>query len=347
VGFFGGLLVRLGYGERPLSDREKGLTEARLHEIGRGILEAEARALDEAASALDPAFVHAVEAIARCDGRLVVTGMGKAGFIARKISATFASTGTPSLFLHPADALHGDLGRITAADVVLALSHSGETEEMVRLVGPLRRVGAKVLAITATRDSSLARMADLVLPMGRVPEAGHGLAPTTSTTVMLGLGDALAMALLELRGFSEDDFLAFHPGGSLGRKNMRVYEVMRSGDMLPIVRPHDTLADVIAVMTKTKGRPGASTIVGDDGALVGMFTDGDLRRLLEMGRFEPNAEVATVMTEDPKCARPDQPVLEAASLLRKYRVDQVPVVDDDHRPVGLLDVQELLALRFL
>ena len=326
---------------------EAPLTAVQLREIGRAVLGDEAAALQEAAAKLDPTFAEAVHTIVECEGRLVVTGMGKAGFIARKISATFSSTGTPSLFLHPADALHGDLGRITASDVVLALSHSGETEEVIRLIDPLRRVGAKVLAVTASRSSSLGKIADMILEMGLHTEAGHGLAPTTSTTVMLGLGDALAMAVLRVRGFTDDDFLAFHPGGAIGRRNMRVHEIMRAGEMLPTARPTDSLAHVIAVMTKTKGRPGASTIVGDDGGLVGMFTDGDLRRLLEVGAFEPGAPVETVMTKDPKFAKPDQPVTEAATLMRSYRVDQVPVVDDAGRPVGLLDVQELLALRFL
>lgn len=315
--------------------------------LGRKVLTEEAEALAALAAKLDGRFEEAVSLIMACKSRLVVTGMGKAGFVAQKISATFASTGTPSLFLHPADALHGDLGRITATDVLLAFSASGETEELVRLIGPVKRVGARVVAITAEATSSLGRGADLVLEVGRHREVGNGLAPTTSTAVMLGLGDALAMAVLEVRGFTEDQFALYHPGGSLGRKLMRVKEVMRQGEMLPIVRRTRTLREVIAVMTKTPGRPGAAAVVDARGKLVGMFTDGDLRRLLESGFDGLGRPIHEVMCLNPKTVSPNATVVEAAGLLREYRVDQVPVVDEDHRPIGLLDVQDLLALRFL
>jgi len=285
--------------------------------------------------------------VVRCPGRLVVSGMGKAGFIAQKVSATFASTGTPSLFLHPADALHGDLGRITADDVLLALSHSGETEEMLRLIGPVKRVGARVLAITAESTSSLGKLADLTLEIGRQREVGSGLAPTTSTTVMLALGDALAVAASEVRGFSDAQFHAFHPAGSLGRKLMRVSDVMRSGEMVPVVSHDATVRDALSVMTETPGRPGAAMIVDKKKKLIGLFTDGDLRRWLETGDGGLDARLSVAMCRDPRTVRPDQPVTEAASLLREHHVDQVPVVDDRHRPIGLLDVQDLLTLRFL
>lgn len=311
------------------------------------MLEEEARAVQEAASRLNGDFTEAARSIARCKGRLVVSGMGKANFVAQKISATFASTGTPSLFLHPADALHGDLGRITKKDVLLGLSHSGETEEMLRLLGPVRHVGARVLAITASKSSSLGQGADLTLEMGRWEEAGSGLAPTTSTTVMLALGDALAMAVLKLRGFTADDFRQFHPAGALGRQLMRVEDVMRRGPMLPKVRQRAPLSEVIAVMTGTPGRPGAATVVGRTGKLVGMFTDGDLRRLMDAGTFDLTTLVEEVMCARPKTVRPDQAVTEAAAVLRAHHVDQVPVVDDRGRPVGLLDVQDLLTQRFL
>lgn len=318
-----------------------------MRSIGRAVLSEEAAALSALAEKLDDRFDRAVAMIAECRGRLVVSGMGKAGFVAQKISATFASTGTPSLFLHPADALHGDLGRITADDVLLGLSYSGETEEMVRLIGPVKRVGARVLVITAEVGCALARDADLVLELGRHKEAGNGLAPTTSTAVMLGLGDALAMAVLDVRGFSEEQFHLYHPGGSLGRKLMRVEDVMRKGDMLPIVKKRTPLRDVIAVMTKTPGRPGAATVIDRRGRLTGLFTDGDLRRLLEKGDENLDRAVDEVMCANPKTVAPSCTVTEAAALLREYRVDQVPVVDEQHRPIGLLDVQDLLALRFL
>ena len=314
--------------------------------MGAAVLNRGAEALVHAAEGLDRSFVEAVRTIASCEGRLVVTGMGKAGFVAQKISATFASTGTPSLFLHPADALHGDLGRIRASDVVVALSHSGETAEMVRLIDPVHRVGAKVLAITADRDSSLGRRADFALEIGHHEEAGNGLAPTTSTTVMLGVGDALAMAVLQVRGFTADDFRVYHPGGTLGRRLMRVDEVMRKDGMLPVVKTTTRLKRVIAVMTETRGRPGAATVVDSKGRLAGLFTDGDLRRLLESDAFDPEMSVSRAMNREPKTVRPDQQLVEAAELLRRYHVDQVPVVDDRNRPVGLLDVQDLLEMRF-
>ena len=304
----------------------------------------EAKAVAEAGAKLDGDFSRATKVIGECAGRLVVTGMGKANFVAQKISATFASTGTPSLFLHPADALHGDLGRLTSADVVLALSHSGETEELTRLIPAVKAMGATVLAMTASKRSSLGRAADLTLEMGRWDEAGTGLAPTTSTTVMLALGDALAMVVLQMRGFTEDDFKLFHPAGALGRRLMCVEDVMRQGDMLPIVKPTATIAEVISVMTSTPGRPGATTIVGARKKLVGMFTDGDLRRLMETGACALDAEIATVMTASPKTISPTQRITEAAEVMRRHHIDQVPVVDDRHRPVGLLDVQDLLAL---
>lgn len=327
--------------------RASNLSDAALKKLGQCVLTDEAAALREAADRLSPTFARAVRLIEKCRGRLVVSGMGKAGFVAQKISATFASTGTPSLFLHPADALHGDLGRITDADVLLALSHSGETEEVVRLIGPAKRVGAEVIAVTADSNSALGRLADLSLEMGHHEESGHGLAPTTSTTVMLGLGDALAMAVLRVRGFTDDAFYLNHPAGSLGRRLMRVSEIMRQGEMMPIVRRGACLAEVIAVMTKTPGRPGAAIVVDNHRKLTGMFTDGDLRRLVETGELVLDCLVGTVMTADPKTIRPDHPVREAAQLMREHRIDQVPVVDEKLRPIGLLDVQDLLSLRFL
>lgn len=313
---------------------------------GRAVLEAEATALGALAEGLDDTFARAVEQVVACRGRLVVSGMGKAGFVAQKISATLASTGTPSLFLHPADALHGDLGRITAEDVVLLLSHSGETAEVVRLVGPVKRVGAPIVAMTAEATSSLGRQADLTLAIGRQIEAGNGLAPTTSTTVMLALGDALAVAVADVRGFSAEQFHQFHPAGALGRQLMRVREVMRQGDMVPFVRRGATVRDALHVMTKTPGRPGAAMMVDARRRLLGLFTDGDLRRFIEDGSRGLDTPLALVMCRGPRTVTTEQAVGEAAALLREFHVDQVPVVDVEGRAVGLLDVQDLLALRF-
>jgi arabinose-5-phosphate isomerase len=313
---------------------------------GRAVMQAEARAVNALGRALDGSFAAAVELIVRGRGRLVVSGMGKAGFIAQKISATFASTGTPSLFLHPADALHGDLGRIAAGDVLMALSHSGETAEVVRLIGPAKRVGARVLAVTAEAGCTLSRLADLTLVMGRQIEAGNGLAPTTSTTVMMALGDALAVAVLEHRGFSVEQFHQFHPAGALGRQLMRVREVMRQGDMLPRVGAKATVRDALRIMTTTPGRPGAAMMLDGRGRLLGLFTDGDLRRHVERGLDGLDTPLSAVMCADPRTVSADQTLGEAAAVLSEHHVDQVPVVDAKGRAVGLLDVQDLLALRF-
>ncbi|MBK8013716.1 MAG: KpsF/GutQ family sugar-phosphate isomerase [Deltaproteobacteria bacterium] len=327
--------------------RRRRLSETKIVELGRRVVADEAKALREASRTLDSDFARATIAIADCSGRLVVAGMGKANFVAQKISSTFASTGTPSLFLHPADALHGDLGRLSNGDVVLVLSHSGETDEIIRLLESVQEMKATTLAITGSKASTLGRMAQITIEMGRWKEAGTGLAPTTSTTVMLGLGDALAMAVLELKGFTEDSFRLFHPGGALGRQLMRVRDVMRQGPHLPKATPRATLSEVIAIMTRTPGRPGATTVVGAGGRLVGMFTDGDLRRMLETGDVDLRQRIGELMSASPKVVRPDDHVRMASKLMRAHKIDQVPVVDERGRPVGLLDVQDLLAQRLL
>jgi arabinose-5-phosphate isomerase len=328
-------------------ERPAELDASQLIALGKSVLEDEATAVREAARRLSGDFAEAARLIATSKGRLVVSGMGKAGFVAQKISATFASTGTPSLFLHPADALHGDIGRLMDKDVLLAISHSGETEELVRLLEPAKQMGATVLAMTAAKSSTLGRAADFTLEMGRWEETGTGLAPTTSTTVMLALGDALAVAVLKLRGFTEEEFRQYHPAGALARRLMRVADVMRQGEMLPKVKSSARLSEVIAVMTNTPGRPGAAAIVDASGKLVGLFTDGDLRRLVEQGTFDPRARAGEVMTKNPKTVLPTSYVTDAAQVLRQFSIDQVPVVDARGRPVGLLDVQDLLAMRFI
>jgi arabinose-5-phosphate isomerase len=284
---------------------------------------------------------------------VVTTGIGKAGIIARKLGATLASTGTPADYLHPAEARHGDLGRVTRQDVVLALSNSGMTAEILQLVGPLKDIGVPLIVITADASAPLARHADVVLDYGRVTEACPlGLAPTTSTTVMLALGDALAMAVLSERRFSPAEFARFHPGGDLGRSLMRVDEVMRKGEALPLVPAGSSLAQAVERMTSTPGRPGAVLVVAADGRFAGFYTDGDLRRSLLRARETNNFDmlarpVDEVMTAAPISVRPDQLVGEARRLLLERQIDQLPVVDGDGRPVGLLDVQDLLAIRDL
>ena len=296
---------------------------------------------------LGDSFVQAVDLVLGCQGMVVVSGMGKAGLVGAKISATLASTGTPSLSLHPAEALHGDLGRIRAQDLLVCLSNSGETAEIRALIPAARRIGAGVLALTGEPDSALGRLADCVLSIGRVPEACPlGLAPTASTSAMLALGDALAIVVQQERGFSREDYARYHPAGSLGRRLMRVAEVMRKGEQLPLVACGTPLSEVLMTTSRTPGRPGAALVVDPDGRLAGIFTDGDLRRVLETGGPSRLAEaVDGHMGRDPKSVGPDQLVEEAARLLREFRIVQVPVVDGEGRPVGLLDVQEILDVR--
>ncbi len=297
---------------------------------------------------LDESFAAAVRAILSCKGRIVVTGMGKPGFVAQKISATLASTGTPSLYVHPAEAAHGDLGRIAKDDLVIALSNSGETDEILRLIPSLRKIGARIVAVTRDRSNPLARGADLVLAIGDVDEAcPMGLAPTASTAVLLAVGDALAMTVLQNRPFDREEYALYHPGGKLGRGLMKVSEIMRQGASNPVVRENQPLSAAVAVMTETPGRPGATAVVDASGRLTGIFTDGDLRRLVEHGETDFARPVSSAMGKNPRSVRPDALVVDAARVLRQARIDQVPVVDRDGRPVGLLDVQDLLAAKIL
>lgn len=290
------------------------------------------------------AFDSAVLAILKCAGQTVVTGMGKAGLVGQKVSATLASTGTPSFFLHPAEALHGDLGRVRPGDVVVALSNSGETSEVNHVMGAVKKLGVQVIGVTGGPESTLGQHSDVLLDIGRVDEAcPMKLAPTASTTVMLALGDALAMAVLEERGFGPRDYARFHPAGSLGRRLLRVDEVMRKGEALPLVRAGLTVAEALIQTSKTKGRPGASLVVDGAGALAGIFTDGDLRRLLEGGSFERlNQPIDDFMARAPKVLAPDDLAVDAHRLLRENRIDMAPVVDANRHPVGLIDVQDLI-----
>ncbi|MEZ6002878.1 MAG: KpsF/GutQ family sugar-phosphate isomerase [Planctomycetota bacterium] len=309
------------------------------------VIRCEAKTIARLEERLGEGFDQAVDKVLACEGQVVVTGMGKAGLVGQKLSATLASTGTPSFFLHPAEALHGDLGRIRPADLVLALSNSGETEEITRLVPMARKIGAGILAMTGRPASSLGRLADAVLDIGPIEEAGSTmkLAPTASTAAMLALGDALALVVCEERGFDHEDFARFHPGGSLGRRLMRIDEVMRKADALPLVTPDLTIAQVLIQTSKTPGRPGAALVIDEHGKLAGIFTDGDLRRVLEgEDRSVLDHPVHQHMGRNPKTLSPDQLVEEAHHLLRQYRIDQAPVVDAERRPVGLIDVQDLL-----
>src|SRR5712672_1963480 len=332
---------------RRLSSVPKPPPKQDIVDYAREVVRAEAEAVAQLAARINGGFGRAVEMVLACAGRVVVTGMGKPGFIAQKISATFASTGTPSLYLHPAEALHGDLGRLVPGDMVLALSNSGETDEIVRLLPAIRRLGAPIVAMTSGPRNSLADRADAVLEIGPVPEACPlGLAPTASTVALLALGDALAMTVLHRRGFSPEQFAELHPAGALGKRLLRVREVMRTGAANPTVSKDASLRETAAVMSSV-GRPGAASVVDDAGKLVGIFTDGDLRRLVQQDDVDFTRPVAGVMGRNPRTVSPDDLAVTAAEILREGQIDQLPVVDSDGRPVGLLDVQDLLSARLL
>lgn len=310
------------------------------------VIRMEARTIEGLIPRLDGSFDEAVERLLACRGLVIVTGMGKAGLVGAKLSATLASTGTPSIALHPAEAMHGDLGRIRPDDVVLALTNSGESGELKSLLPHVRRIGAAIVTITGEPDSSIAKLSDAVLDLGRVDEACPlGLAPTASTSAMMALGDALAMVVLAERGFSREDFARYHPAGSLGRRLMKVREIMRTGSELPLVPLGTPVVQVILTMSRTAGRPGAALIVEGDGRLAGIFTDGDLRRLLERGSAQLEQPVDACMGRAPKTVSPEALVDEAEHLLRAHRIDQIAVVDAQGRAVGLLDVQDLLDTR--
>jgi arabinose-5-phosphate isomerase len=311
------------------------------------VIRLEARTIAGLEGRLGEGFLRAVDMVLACEGLVVVAGVGKAGLVGQKISATLASTGTPSLYLHPTEALHGDLGRIRARDLLFAVSNSGESSETNALIAPARKLGSKILAMTGATDSTLGRLSDCVLDIGPVEEAcPMKLAPTASTSAMLALGDALAMVVLQERSFGREDYALFHPAGILGRKLMRVAEVMRKGEQLPIAKSGSSLREVVLVMNRTPGRPGAALVVDASGRLAGIFTHGDLARLLEDGgALDMRAPVDEFMGKNPKTISEDRLVEEAQRLLAAHRIDQIPVIDAERRPVGLLDVQDLLDVR--
>lgn len=317
---------------------------------GRSILDAEARAITQLGQILDDQFDQAVQLIIDrpLSSRFVVAGMGKASFISMKFAATLSSIGIPAFFLHPADAVHGDLGRCTAEDIIVIFSNSGETPEILRLIPIVKGIGAKIVAITASGDSSLGRYADICIKLGKIDEAGPlGLAPTTTTTAMLALSDALAMTAVQLKGFSREEFARFHPGGNLGRSLMTVREIMRSGDSHCVVSQSLSAKEAIHRITETKGRPGAAAIVDEAGKLLGVFTDGNLRRSIENGIDFLPAPIGNVMSLNPKAVKADQLAQEISRIMKETKVDQVIVVDDDNKPIGLVDIQDLLAHGFV
>ena len=313
-------------------------------DYAREVLKTEAQAVRKVAEVLDEGFLRALELVTGCRGKVILTGMGKAGIIAQKISSTLASTGTPSLFIHPAEARHGDLGRITDSDVVIMLSNSGATEEVVNLISPVKRIGAKIIAVTASDKSPLGGNCDVLLAIGDIEEACPlKLAPSASTTAMLALGDALALSALHRRTengtFGIEDYAAFHPGGALGRSLMKVNEVMRTGDAAPVVREDTPVLD--AILAITKARAGAAVVVDSKGVMAGIFTDGDLRRYVQKEHDIRKDLIADAMVRSPMSARGDMLVAEALSILRKHKIGELPVVDESGKPLGVVNLKDI------
>ena len=313
-------------------------------DYARTVLSTEASAITQVAATLAEEFCHAVEVLLNCPGRVVVMGVGKAGIIGQKVSATLASTGTPSHWMHPTEARHGDLGRVVKEDVVLALSNSGESDEMLWVIPSLKRIGARIIAITGRATSALGMHSDIVLEMGNIEEACPlGLAPSASTTAMLAIGDALALTVLRRRNFTKEEYAFYHPGGELGRRLLSVAKVMRIGDMNPIVADDATMHEALRAMTETRGSPGAAIMVDQDGRLSGIITDGDVRRRLLSGDQDfLLGPVRRVMTRSPKHISQDALASEALRMMREAKVDQLPVTDDQGMAVGIIDVQDLL-----
>jgi len=306
------------------------------------VLEIEAEAIKDLKKRINKDFKKAIDLILKSSGRVVVSGMGKTGIIAQKLSATLASTGTPSLFLHLAEAVHGDLGRVTSEDIVIIISYSGQGEEIRQLLPLLKKLGSKIIAFTGNKKSILAEHADVVLDVSIKKEACPlGLAPTASTTATLAMADALAILLLELKRFKEEDFAFYHPGGMLGKRLLlKVEEIMRKGKSVALVKENEKISQVLLKITQA--RAGSATVIDERGRIKGIFTDGDLRRHLEKDPALTKREVKEVMTKNPIVVRENMLAVEAGRILREKRIDEVPVIDKDKKVVGLLDIQDLL-----
>lgn len=316
-------------------------TDARVLARARRTLEMEADAIRRIAPRLGRAFLRAVGILADCRGKVVLVGVGKSGLIAKKVAATLSSTGTPAVFLHATEAAHGDLGIVTPEDAVLALSASGETEEILRLLPAMARIGVPIVAITRERDSRLAAASAVVLLTGRAREACPlGLAPTTSSTAALALGDALAMALLERRGFGEEDFARLHPGGKLGTKWLRVGDLMHRGEELPVVREETPLLRAVYVMSSRK--LGVAAVVDGRGRLLGVLTDGDLRRMIERGVDFAGSTAGAVMTRTPVCVAEEEYGVAALRLMESRSITALLVTGRDRRLRGLVHLHDLL-----
>jgi len=316
-------------------------------ETGRRVLQIEARAIQDVMGRLDGAFERAVELLFGCKGRVAVTGMGKSGIVGRKISATLSSTGTPSFFLHPAEALHGDLGMLARGDAMLAVSYGGETREIIALLDAMKRLEIRLVALTGNAKSTIAKASDVVLDVSVNEEAcSLNLAPTASTTVAMAVGDALAVALLEKRDFRHDDFAALHPAGSLGKRLLRVDKLMHAGEKLPRVGPNTAMADAFHEMSAKK--LGMTTVVNADGTLAGILTDGDLRRLMEKhGGAVVEMKLADCMTRNPQTIGPEVLASEALTLMEKRRITSVIVVDGQRKVLGVVHLHDLWGLQLV
>ena len=325
----------------------QGFDGARALALAAQTFDIEARALQALGSRQGEGFVRAVQAMLACRGRTIVMGMGKSGHVGRKIASTLASTGTPAFFVHPAEASHGDLGMVTAGDVVLAISNSGESDELAALLPALRRLSVTLVAMTGKPQSALARHADIVLSSAVDQEACPlNLAPTASTTAQMALGDALAVALLDARGFVEADFARSHPGGSLGRKLlMHVRDLMRSGDALPLVAPTASMSQMLREMS-AKGL-GFTAVADADGQVLGIFTDGDLRRLIERGAELLPLTAQEVMHRSPRLVREDALAVDAAGLMEQHRITSVIVVNEAGRITGALNSNDLMRAKVI
>jgi len=318
-----------------------------IRRLAERVLRLEAEAILGLIPKLDASFERAVELLRRCAGRVIVTGMGKSGLVGRKIAATLASTGTPAYFLHPAEGVHGDIGMVARGDVVLALSNSGETDEVLAVLPPLKRLGVPIVLLTGNPTSTLARQCEVVLDVS-VPEEAcpMNLAPTSSTTAALAVGDALAMVLLELRGLRPEDYAALHPRGTLGwRALFRVADLMLTGEAVPLVGQTTPLRDVIVEMTKK--RKGVTTVVDAAGRLVGVITDGDLRRLHLSGPPIDALSAGEVATREPKTIRGDDLAAKALEVMETWQITSLVIVDGESRPIGLLHMHDILRAKIV
>jgi arabinose-5-phosphate isomerase len=308
--------------------------------LARKVLQTEAAAILALVERLDESFERAVRLLLECKGRVIVTGMGKSGIICRKIAATFASTGTPAFFLHPAEAIHGDLGVLQPEDTIVALSHSGETDELLRLLETIRRLGARLIVMTGEPQSTLGKAADVTLDCHVSKEACPlNLVPTASTTAALALGDALAMTLLVTKGFRQEDFANLHPGGKLGKRLMRAEQLMTVGDQTPVVRTGDEMREVIYEISRKK--LGMSCVLDDGGRLVGIITDGDLRRHMADAADLLARRAEDVMTRNPITIARDTLAVEILNMLERRKITSVVVVDDDHKVLGVVHLHDL------